>query len=61
MEVEELACQVVPTIASHAKSTGNFFVKMNGLILRLGFKNKAIFWRIGGRVKIKVLRFHFKD
>ncbi len=43
MEFEELACQVVPTIASHAKSTNEYFVKMNGLILGLGFKNRVIF------------------
>jgi hypothetical protein len=43
MEFEELACQVVPTIASHVKSTSKSFVKMNGMILKLGFKNKAIF------------------
>jgi hypothetical protein len=43
MKFEELACHVVPTIASHAKLTNESFVKMNGLILGLGFKNRAKF------------------
>jgi hypothetical protein len=43
MEFEELACQILPTIASHAKSTNEFFIKMNGLILGLRFKNMAKF------------------
>ncbi len=43
MEFEELACQAMLTIASHAKSTSESFVKMNGLILGVRLNNRAIF------------------